>query len=75
MSECIGCGCYIWTPEHENESGEWCHSNGECAIIDFAGVNRLREAFLTMFKAACVHELKATQDGTVKSCLKCHQIL
>jgi len=42
---CIGCGSDIWTEKNENESGEWCRSNGQCEITDFEGVNRLREAF------------------------------
>lgn len=75
MDYCIGCGCRIWTPLNENESGEWCSSSGDCAIVDFAGVNRMREAVLTLFRAACVHEPVATSDKTLTSCVKCHKNL
>lgn len=53
---CIGCGSDIWTEKNENESGEWCVSNGQCEITDFEGVNRLRQAFLDSEKKREAHE-------------------
>lgn len=73
MTECIGCGQQIWTPNNENESGEWCHSGGECEIRSFEGAERLRELVITIFRSSCQHEWQSTVDGTVTSCLKCHK--
>jgi hypothetical protein len=41
--ECVGCGKDVPGPENENESGDWCVF-GDCEIVDFDGVNRLRVA-------------------------------
>lgn len=42
---CIGCGKDVPGPGDENQSGEWC-TFGDCEIIDFEGVNRLRRAVI-----------------------------
>lgn len=44
MKTCIGCGKDVPGPENENESGDWC-AFGDCAIQDFEGAERLRQAF------------------------------
>jgi hypothetical protein len=73
MTECIGCGQQIWTPLNENESGEWCHSGGDCEIRSFEGAERLNVVVMALLRDSCQHDFRSTQDGTVTSCLKCHK--
>lgn len=48
---CVGCGKRIPGPQDENQSGIWCIL-GDCRIVDFEGINRLRAKVLELEKNA-----------------------